>query len=223
VVQLVLQVNPPEKKRKKKTMLLSSLRYRFSSKLCKIEHKKQKFIVIQSCKASYNVPYALFGDSSAIPSTTKATETTLKMQVISQGSDRAYKVSIPLPFAEKCQFSLKGSQKVKEFLGDLKLEDSNITIAFLRSSDGSRIAQSSTIDDALESGAHLVINGKQYDISLSADHPIPLQRLSSSLYTKISSQEFENIKNQIVPLMQEKKQLEKKKQRNIATWLSMEA
>jgi len=114
-----------------------------------------------------------------------------------------YQITIPLTNNERCKFSLKGEKTIASFLSDLKTEDHNIQSVNLYSSDGSRIAQSTSIQEILNnlSDFKLKINNKEYIVT---------PQLHRAGKVGISENELNTLKKEFLPLYLQKKELDAK-------------
>lgn len=76
-------------------------------------------------------------------------------------------VTVPLPSRkERCRFTLRPiSNSVGDFLEMLRTEDKGIDRAVVTTTDGTRIASSTTIETLLEDDFRLIINDTTYHIN----------------------------------------------------------
>jgi len=155
-------------------------------------------------------------------------------------------ITVPLPSRnEKCVFSLKPvSNNVGDFLEMLKYEDRGIDSAFIKNTDGVRIAGMTSIQTLFDQEFDLYINNNVYRVnppkidSLSGEE---LKKISdvkyliSELYEALNIQDFhaeketqlvkelETLKNELKPLEEQKSELEAwaEKRTSLLTWAGL--
>ncbi|XP_076348876.1 calcium uniporter protein, mitochondrial-like isoform X3 [Tachypleus tridentatus] len=101
-------------------------------------------------------------------------------------------VTVPLPSRrEKCRFSLRPvSSTVNDFIRDLKNEDHGIDRVHIQTTDGIRIAASTSIETLMQEDFHLIINDFVYCVS-----PPPLGKLTAEEMKDLS-----DVKRQVAKL-----------------------
>eukprot|EP01117_Protostelium_nocturnum_P008511 TRINITY_DN304_c0_g1_i1.p1 TRINITY_DN304_c0_g1~~TRINITY_DN304_c0_g1_i1.p1 ORF type:complete len:348 (-),score=139.09 TRINITY_DN304_c0_g1_i1:173-1216(-) len=81
--------------------------------------------------------------------------------------NKLYRLRLPLG-KESVIFSPKGSETVKDFIQDLKAEDSSVSSASLHDPNGGRISASSRLDEVFDAPFELVVNGKKFTVGVGA-------------------------------------------------------
>ncbi|XP_035230724.1 calcium uniporter protein, mitochondrial-like, partial [Stegodyphus dumicola] len=155
-------------------------------------------------------------------------------------------ITVPLPSRrERCRFTLRPiTSTVSDFLQDLQKEDKGIDRVSIQSTDGTRIASSTSIASLMNEDFHLVINDIVYLVKTPPLETIPNEEAEclSSVRTRVAQLyealhidqhqldtqnrllgELEKLKEELEPLEKKREELLTRAQRrsNTLSWLGL--
>ncbi|XP_041362603.1 calcium uniporter protein, mitochondrial-like [Gigantopelta aegis] len=184
--------------------------------------------------------------NSSCPCYFYCTQVLLRSDVTVKFSDGLPVLSVPLPSRrELCEFTLKPvSHTVGDLVHFIKDEDGGIDRASVYTTDGNRIAKSTTIDVLLRSDFKLVINDETYLVSPPKIKPVlhedadtlsDVKSLIAQLYSTLNvehyqidcerelQQKLEDLKVQLAPFEKKKEELAANAHRNtrLLTWVGL--
>ncbi|XP_055932372.1 calcium uniporter protein, mitochondrial-like [Argiope bruennichi] len=155
-------------------------------------------------------------------------------------------ITVPLPSRrERCRFTLRPvTSTVNDFLIDLQKEDKGIDRVSVQSTDGTRIASSTSIASLMNEDFHLIINDFVYLVKTPALEEIPSDQVEclSSVRARVAQLyealhvdqhqldqqnkllgQLEHLKEELAPLEKKKEELLNKAQRRSTalSWLGL--
>jgi len=126
--------------------------------------------------------------------------------------DNHYKVSLPLPTSGDCIFFLRGDQTVKNFLDDIKAEDSTVQSVAV-GLGSAKVSQSTSLERVLKSPFSVEINEVQYEVVPPAREIIPSTEVVPNILHEEEHPLVIHLRREIAPLLAQKLKLDAKSNR----------
>jgi hypothetical protein len=145
--------------------------------------------------------------------------TSTKDQIKISQDDKNYKVSIPLPSGNEILFFLRGDQTVRNLVDEMRKEDSSVQNASV-ALGSVRVASSTPLDAILKNPFSIQINDKRYDVIPAQQTPVSAHHVPAFHKVETSPAKLEQLKQEIIPLLHQKLELDEKahRQTNVVLW-----
>lgn len=140
---------------------------------------------------------------------------TIPLRIEQRGSVSVYKLAIPLPkWQENCVFTLRGNQTVADLAKDVISEDPTVESVTVYTDDG-RVSKSTVMEEIFSKKFTLIVQGDVF-------HVIPPENAlgPGQSYSSLAQGNFEQLKNEFLPLYLKKKELDRRADRlaTVGAW-----